>query len=181
MCIITNPTGTYLYSYMQDDAPAFQIPNSRFEYGRLVLKPTIDTNPEENWAVSSGNAGLVTILKKYVDFSKSAEDLYFALVENVKAVTSQEDFSMALSIDDSVQANFPNTLAGCFIYSKLVDGKWTRSTSSMVIGTPKFNDDERLNFGLNYNSCINAWFEDRQIAESDAFLSQGGSSSSNFQ
>lgn len=181
MCLITNPSGTYVYSYMNDDSPAFQIPASKFEYGRLVLKNTIDSNPEEVWAVSSGNTGLITILKKYIDFRKSSEDLYFALIENLQCETSQEDFGMTFTIDDTVQANFPRTLAGCFIFSRLVDGRWTRSTSSMVIGTPKFNDDAGLNFGLNYNSCINAWFEDRQIAESDAFLSQGGSNSSNFQ
>ena len=57
------------------------------------------------------------------------------------------------------------------ILSEFYGGSWLRSNSEMALPNPPLQDQ---NYGLYWNSAVQAWREQMQNADSRLFLEQGG-------
>lgn len=171
-CQITGGNDT-LYCYQGQNGVGEIINNARFNYGRLVLSEAA-IQSDAPYSFTNSQA-LVDKLKTYFDTNKSSAYLVDTLIDNM--IFSVEDDVLTIELNE-YQLN--DALAAAIIFSELNNGKWLRSKATLKIKNPG-NSEVLYNFGLYYGIAIDAWFTKDQIAESDAFLSQGGSAGGNFQ
>lgn len=162
-----------LYSYQGQSGVGEIINNTRFNYGRLVLsEAAIQADAPYTFTTSEA---LVAKLKTYFDMNKSSAYMVDTIFDNM--IFSVEDDSLTIELNEYTLDGID---AAAIIFSELDNGKWLRSKATLKTKIPG-NSSVMNNFGLYYGIAIDAWFTKDAIAESDAFLSQGGSASGNFQ
>lgn len=175
-CIIYGVTGQYLYSFNGDNTPGFQIAQAGFSAVRLCLKQSVsfDTVIEltDDSELSSFNAALNSAF----DLTKS-DAAFVQYVKDAIDIDVEESGAITLTMTaqptiDKIIGNGKHVLAfGTILSQPYADG-WLRSNSYMqLLDIPK--DD--YNYGLYWNSAIQAWFAGQEIADNELFLEQGGS------
>ena len=163
-----------VYKYQEENETGTIINNDLFNYGRMVLSETA-IQADEPYTFTTEQA-LREKIKSYMDTAKSSTVIVNKIIDNI--LFSLSGNTLDITPDEPA---IEEAHAAAIIFSELKNGKWERSKSFMVLGHPSGGTNIISNFGLYYGIAIDAWFKKDQIAESDAFLSQGGSASGNFQ
>lgn len=193
LCMVVNPSAEYQYTYGDEEAPGFQIPYTQYNVQRLVMRATTDLG--ETFVVGQLVDGTFTpvenleshlaeFVMETFDSNLSAEPLmrfmetvlagFYVVSFNPSsgefALTPSEGYNKALN---QVVPEDCAVVAAGFIRSRLVEGTWQRSTTSLVLATP--TEGYYNNFGLLWAIAVDAWFERGAIASDDRFLNEGGS------
>lgn len=192
LCMIVNPSVEYQYTYGDEEAPGFQIPYTQYNVQRLVMRAATDLSEtftvgqlvEGSFTpVESVEEHLAEFVMETFDSNLSAEPFMrfmetvltnFYGVEwvpgNVIELQPVDGYNKALN---GVVPEDTAVVAAGFIRSRLVEGAWQRSTTSLVLSTP--TDGPYNNFGLLWAIAVDAWFERGAIASDDRYLNEGGS------
>lgn len=174
-CLITAQQGQYLYSFNGDDAPGFQIAQAGFTAIRLCLKQTISFDTEIDLSAEDADPAVIAALNSAFDMTKS--DSAFVKYINDSIETDQVNGVVRVKLSaipgiEQIVGNTKKILAfGTILSQPYADG-WLRSNSYMqLLDVPS----DEVNYGLYWNSAIQAWFAGQEIADNELFLEQGGS------
>lgn len=192
LVIIQNSGDGYKYVFNgYSDMPGWVIPYTSMRAARLVVDASIDFNEEIVIDLTPGQTSFSQfILKVYSAFAEStrtdasllawlknwldAED-YNITAEDDNTVSFTFDENAPLIIDkwsENPDTNIGHAYAAGLIRSKLMDnGKWAYSNSFMVLAL--IATTENKNYGLDWNSAIQAWFEKNAITDNSLFLKEG--------
>lgn len=193
LCMIVNPSTGYQYTYGDEPAPGFQIPYTQYNVQRLVMRANTDLN--ETFTVGSLSEGTFTPVESFVEHlaefvmetfdSNLSAAPFMRFVEEIlssgytvdwDAETQTIVYELIPSFDKALNKVVPEdcaVVAAGFVRSRLVEGTWQRSTTSLVLATP--TGGYYNNFGLLWAIAVDAWFERGAIASDDRFLNEGGS------
>lgn len=192
LVIIQNAGSGYKYAFNGDyTMPGWVIPYTSMRAARLVVGADVDFNQEITVDLTQGASNLdefmnkvsaafaasprtdASLLKWFEDWI-NAEGFTLAPVGN-NAVSFTYDTTAPLIINrwsKNPDSNEGHAYAAGLIRSKLMDnGKWAYSNSFMVLEQIAVQDDE--NYGLDWNSAIQAWFEKDAITDNSLFLKEG--------
>lgn len=174
-CFIYGVTGQYLYSFNGDNAPGFQIAQAGFSAVRLCLKQSISFDTIVDLSSEDVGVAFNAALSSALDLTKSDA----AFVQYVKDSIDIDDVdSGAIKLTMTAQPNIDQIIGngkhvlafGTILSQPYADG-WLRSNSYMqLLDIPK----DGYNYGLYWNSAIQAWFAGQEIADNELFLEQGG-------
>ena len=180
----------FKYVFNDDAAPGWVIPYTSMRAARLVMSNDPDvlsqtvvlslSQPNEAARNIMGRVMGVLIgaktdssLFQYLyGYLTDTSNYTAALVNNDTAI--EITFTSALEVDgwSADSDHLGHAYAGGIIRSKYNDnGKWSYSNSFMEIAG--LSDDEWKNYGLEWNSAIQAWFSSQVIASNDLFLKEG--------
>ena len=184
----------FKYVFNGDDTmPGWVVPYTSMRAARLVLSPSVDFNQEvvveiddQNVDYSDFNdkivgaftsaktdASLLTWLKNTMGDSTTANSFSLNSAKTELSVNwASEDFSSidAWCADENTHLGHAYALG--IIRSKLLDnGTWAYSNSFMTLAQLSGTDWE--NYGLDWNSAIQAWFERDAITDNSLFLKEG--------
>ena len=174
-CIIYGVTGQYLYSFNRDDAPGFQIAQAGFSAVRLCLKQTISFDTIVDLSGDEDTGALSAALDNAFDLTKSDAN-FVKYVKEAIDIDIAESGAITLAMTaqptiDLILGNGKHVLAYGTILSQPYANGWLRSNSYMqLLDIPK----EGYNYGLYWNSAIQAWFAGQEIADNELFLERGG-------
>lgn len=174
-CFIYGVTGQYLYTFNGDNAPGFQIAQAGFSAVRLCLKQSISFDTEIDLSGDDEGVAIEAALDSAFDLTKS--DAAFVKyvkdsIENDTAESGEITIKMIAQPGlDSILSSYNHVLAfGTILSQPYADG-WLRSNSYMLLlDIPK----DGYNYGLYWNSAIQAWFAGQEVADNELFLEQGG-------
>lgn len=164
-CFIVGRDNTYLYSFNGDDAPGFQISDSGFKAMRLVVKDSADLT-----ALATTTPTKASILALF-DAQKSDDLLLSWLDEAIVVSTATVNLSQGESLD--AFAPWGTFHVQCYgdILSEFYGSSWLRSNSEMYfVDVPT----TEANYGLYWNSAVQAWKAGGANADALRFLNQGG-------
>ena len=178
----------FKYMFNDDDAPGWVIPYTSMRAARLVVAPDTDFNQTITVTYNNLENTVESLMGKVMEaFAQSAKtDIsLWDMLNDVLSDPSNFTFSVVgtnLEITltakpevDSWSADsdhLGHAYAGGIIRSKFNDnGKWSYSNSFMEIAG--LSDDDWKNYGLEWNSAIQAWFTTNMIASNDLFLKEG--------
>lgn len=184
----------FKYVFNGDDTmPGWVVPYTSMRAGRLVLSPSVDFNQEvvvdvdgqnvdysdfierlSNAFISTKTDGsLLTWLQNTLTDALNAECFSPSGANNEMSVNwASQDFSSidAWCADENTHLGHAYALG--IIRSKLLDnGQWAYSNSFMTLAQLSGTDWE--NYGLDWNSAIQAWFERDTITDNSLFLKEG--------
>lgn len=176
VCLIANPSNSYAYTYgdTETQAPGFQIANTRFFYGRIVLKNNADLEAP----IALGAQQAWPAIEGVIDSEKTSAELFEYLKARIAITVDSDGFTT--SVNDAATLGL-NVLGGCIIFSELDGQKWLRNNAEMKIEIPQIDDAANaLNFGLWSGIALEAWYENLQVADTTKYLEEGGQRSGNF-
>lgn len=196
LVVIQRAGQNYQYAFQSNpEYPGWEIPFTSMRAGRLVVP--LDADLEQQIVVTDAQGvplddtipGLITAAIEAV-FASSVKtdtellsaftawieghdfDITFNEANTVMSLEWDEGVVFAISnyTEDSEGLGFP--YAAGIIRSRLEsDMSWSFSNATMVIAKP--TDVAAENFGLEWNSAIQAWFEKQDVAEDDLYLETG--------
>lgn len=184
----------YQYAYKAEpDVPGWEIPYTSMKAVRLFVAPTVDLNQEfditddqgqplENWEeavyVNVVNAfgqsnrtdrQLLSFIEVWLTANTACD--YDSANATVAVNYAGEKFDFTnYNTDDDTGLGYVYALG--IIRSRLMeDGTWQYSNSAMLLNKPTTVVD--TNFGLDWNSAIQAWFETNEITSNELYLRGG--------
>lgn len=185
---------SYQYAYdAQPDVPGWQIPYTAMRAARLVIDPTVDLTATLPVIVSDGTVS-ATLRQDIIDaiisvFSASSKTDVTLLSQlrtylnaeldeiNVDTTTGASFYISASDPWNYTAANIDADGNG-YIYALgiirsrlLADGTWQYNNTRMTLARP--TTEVATNFGLDWNSAIQAWFEKREVATNELYLHGG--------
>lgn len=173
-CLITAVPGQYLYSLDGDNAPGFQIAQAGFTAIRLCLKQSISFDTEIDLSAEDADPAVIDALKNAFDLSKSDGDFVKYITDSIETNEANGVVQVKLSAIPAIEQITGDTkkvLAFGTILSQPYANGWLRSNSYMqLLDIPT----DEVNYGLYWNSAIQAWFAGQEIADNELFLEQGG-------
>lgn len=180
----------FKYVFNGDDTmPGWVIPYTSMRAGRLVLSTSIDFNQEVVIEIDGQNVDYgdyITAIKGAFNSAKTDSSLLAWLESYISNGTSfaasadndavsinfgQGEYS---NIDEWCKAssNIGHAYALGIIRSKLLDnGQWAYSNTIMTLA--RLSDTDWENYGLDWNSAIQAWFEKNAVTDNSLFLKEG--------
>ena len=179
ICNIFLNDSNIIYSYNGDtESPGFSIKETNFQAIRLVpaagafsMNLTIEAQDDP---VNTIAEAISTIF----DTEKSSDiaiDVMHDLFAHAATGTITNHVCNFTFTNASIWSQFGSSyqaVAGAIILSRLSsNGKWLRSRAEMVLASMATND-----WGLNWNTAIPAWFEERQLTDNTRYLNEGGDS-----
>lgn len=198
LVLIQRASTGYIYAFQQQpEIGGWQIPYTNMKAQRLFLSLDLDLSQPVN-ITDAGGTPVADIAEAVTDAIFNAFDaseksdsklveafrnfFYDALQATYTAGTS----TLALAWDstfpgydiDTYNADSTgvgHVFAAGIIRSRLMDnGSWQYSNAQMLTARPDASEITR-NFGLEWGSAIQAWFEKEQIADDNEYLQAGGS------
>lgn len=149
-------------------APGFVIAGSRFLAMRLVVSAT--ANLSLDVSTMTDTQIKAAILAAFDDAKSDATMLSW--IEDAIDVDGPD---LSLGSGETVDALLDTNefiAAECTILSELSGSTWRRSNSEMTLLNPP---TDSANYGLYWNTAIQAWQEGTVNAEAEQFLDEGGS------
>lgn len=196
LCMIVNGSTDYQYTYGDEGAPGFQIPYTQYNVQRLVMRAAVDLNetfkvgelddegtfdPVESLADHLAEFVMETFdsnlsAAPFMQFMETVLANFYTVTFNevTQVLTLKPTSGYVKPLNKVVPENTAVVAAG-FIRSRLVEGTWQRSTTSLVLSTP--TEGYYNNFGLLWAVAVDAWFERGAIASDDRYLNEGGTQS----
>lgn len=174
-CFIYAVTGQYLYSFNGDNAPGFQIAQAGFSAVRLCLKESVSLDTIVDLSGEDEGAAFNAALDSALDLTKS-DAAFVKFVKDSIDIDQEESGAITLGMTaqpdvQEIIGNDKHVLAFGTILSQPYASGWLRSNSYMqLLDIPK----DGFNYGLFWNSAIQAWFAGQEIADNELFLEQGG-------
>lgn len=180
----------YKFVFQNNDSmPGWVIPYTSMRAARLVLSADVDLNvkyyvPAQNPDASAVWSSICDgILYAFQQSPRTDSTLWGVLANFLNALDTEDDFDGgALSIHfehgfdidswtvDPI-SNLGHAYAVGIIRSKLdTNGKWQYSNTFMQ--TCALATDE-YNYGLEWNSAIQAWFQTNEVAANELYLKEG--------
>lgn len=198
LVLIQRASTGYIYAYQQQpEIGGWQIPYTNMKAQRLFLSLDLDlSKPVE--ITDAGGTPVEDIAETVTDAifdafdaseksdSKLVEAFRNFFYDALQATYTAGASTLALAWDatfpgyDIDTYNADNTgvghvFAAGIIRSRLMDnGSWQYSNAQMLTARPDASEIKR-NFGLEWGSAIQAWFEKEQIADDNEYLQAGGS------
>lgn len=193
--VVIQRSGTgFKYVFNGDDSmPGWVIPYTSMRAGRLVLSPTVDFNQDVVIEINGSDVDYSDFVDKLLlafTSTKTDESLLSWLQEvltNAASNWSVNGANNVLSLnwsrgdypsidgwtkEESSGDNLGHVYALGIIRSKLLDnGTWAYSNSFMTLA--RLSDTDWENYGLDWNSAIQAWFEKDAITDNSLFLKEG--------
>lgn len=164
-CFICGRPNSYLYSYNGDDAPGFQISESTFKAFRLVVKASADLN-----VLATTTPTKADILALF-DYDKSDFQLTDWLSDAIHISGAAIDLSTGEDLDSFGLIGTSHVQAYCDILSEVYGSDWLRSNAEMILYDVPTT---AANYGLYWNSAVQAWKSGGSNADALRFLNQGG-------
>lgn len=184
----------FKYVFNGDDTmPGWVVPYTSMRAARLVLSPSVDFNQEVVVEIDGQNVDYSDFIDKIVAAFTSAKtdvSLLTWLQNTMTDAINAECFTPSGANNEMsvnwAEADFSSIDAWCadenshlghayalgIIRSKLLDnGTWAYSNSFMTLARLSGTDWE--NYGLDWNSAIQAWFERDAITDNSLFLKEG--------
>ena len=181
----------YRYAFNGEPTmPGWMIPYTAMSARRLVLKSDIDLSEQIIYTdttgavLDSGEERLRDAVESAFGDTKTDTAFRRAIVQNLEFIFSDPEtqgvFDVITSqvnqiaLDDFFEDEDGNghAYAAGIIRSRRNGGNWLRSRSVMVLAKP--STSLLTNFGLDWNSAQQAWFETETIADNPEFLDEGG-------
>lgn len=180
----------YKYAFNGDDTMlGWAIPYTSMRAGRLVLKASLDFNDTINIDVDGTNiddSGFTEGIIEAFNTPRTDPSLLAWLQNYLNEGTYEWEFEDDLDVAKLTWETSPgasidswcldsatglgHAYAAGVIRSKLLDnGNWAYSNAFMVLS--RLTDD--FNYGLDWNSAIQAWFEKNAVTDNSLFLKEG--------
>lgn len=187
--VIQNAGEGYKYVFNGDDAmPGWVIPYTSMRAARLVVDQSIDLNEDVTVVIdgqSVTNEDFINAVSNFFLSPKTDDSLLNWLrmfMDSTDWAWTYDADSSQLSItwerspiiDDwtANQRQIGHAYAAGIIRSKLSDnGNWMYSNAFMTLAN--IIAEEYLNYGLDWNSAIQAWFTKNDITDNSLFLKEG--------
>lgn len=184
----------FKYVFNGDDTmPGWVIPYTSMRAARLVLSPSVDFNQDVVVEIDGQNVDYSDFLDKIAAAFTSLKTDSSLLawlratmdnaIDGQSFIPSEGNENMTISwnngdfqnIDDwcaDSNTHLGHAYALGIIRSKLLDnGTWAYSNSFMTLA--RLSDTDWENYGLDWNSAIQAWFEKNAITDNSLFLKEG--------
>lgn len=192
--VTINRTGgdAYRYAYQgEPTTPGWQIPYTAMTAKRLVIEG-VDLSTfvaltdnqgsllEDSSSIVGDCIGQIFASSKTDSVLKETfADWLTAAVDEIIVPSSEDPGGVTiLSTSEPISSLYEDADGNGYVYaagvirSRRNGGNWLRSRSTMIVTRPTGNLN--TNFGLDWNSAQQAWFETEQIAENGEFLDEGG-------
>lgn len=183
----------FKYVFNGDDTmPGWVVPYTSMRAARLVISPSVDFNTEVVVEIDGQSVDYSdfknAIISAFSSSAKTDSSLLAWLDGTIEDSLSTESFSPVggtnemlitwgdgfYNIDEwcALSTHLGHAYALGIIRSKLLDnGQWAYSNSFMTLARLSGTDWE--NYGLDWNSAIQAWFEKNAITDNSLFLKEG--------
>lgn len=178
----------FKYMFNDDDSPGWVIPYTSMRAARLVVPSDTDFNQTIRVDSSDVDSTVEDIMGRVMAVISSSAKTDMSLCDTLNnTISDASNFTSAIvggNLETTLSAKIEvdswsadsnhlgHAYAGGIIRSKYNDnGKWSYSNSFMEIAG--LSDDEWKNYGLEWNSAIQAWFTTNMIASNDLFLKEG--------
>ena len=164
-CFIIGRDDSYLYSFNGDDDPGFQISDSYFVAYRLVVKESADLNA---LATTTPTAAAIRDL---FDTNKSDAQLISWINDALNVSGASVDLTNGEDLLTYGLFGSSHIQCYCDILSEMYGSTWLRSNAEMIMYDVPTTPE---NYGLYWNSAVQAWKAGGANADSLRFLNQGG-------
>lgn len=164
-CFIIGRNNSYLYSLYGENDPGFQISDSAFKAFRLVVKENVDLN------AVFGAAPTTPLVMSMFDSERSDSQILDYIEESIDIDESEVNLNNAPDVDTFQLFGSAHVQAYGDILSEFYNTSWLRSNSEMVLLDVPTTDK---NYGLYWNSAVQAWKAGGANADALRFLNQGG-------
>lgn len=165
--LCNNVNNAYVFNN-DPSSPGFVIAGARFLAMRLVVKADAafgtDVTAMTSQQIQAAILGAFDSTKSDAVLLSWIEDA-LAVADGAVNIENGEDLTAALDTNEFVAAETT-------ILSELSGSTWRRSNSEMSLLNPPTST---LNYGLYWNTAIQAWQQSSVNAEAEQFLDEGGS------
>lgn len=184
----------FKYVFNGDDTmPGWVVPYTSMRAARLVLSPSVDFSQDVIVEIDNGSADYTDFIDKITNaFTSPKTDgslLTWMIGSMVQAIGSttfspnmpsnemvinwvEDDFEYIDEWCANQSTHLGHAYALGIIRSKLLDnGSWAYSNTFMTLAGLSGTDWQ--NYGLDWNSAIQAWFEKDAITDNSLFLKEG--------
>lgn len=165
-CFITAKNNSYLYAFNgETDNPGFAISNSGFRAFRIVVKESADLN-----ALVTTTPSAAAIMALF-DSSKSDFQMLDWIEEALKVTSATVDLSSGEDLEAFGLFGTSYCQGYADILSEFYGSSWLRSNSEIILVDVPQSDK---NYGLYWNTAVQAWKAGGANADALRFLNQGG-------
>lgn len=180
----------YKYAFQGDDSmPGWVIPYTSMRAGRLVVDPSVGMNDDITIEIDGTTVDSSEFISAILTSFSTSEKTDGTLITWLSGFLDSGDWEWTWNAEtQSLRLNwerYPDVnswtqnndeigyaYAAGIIRSKLADnGNWMYSNAFMTLA--RIAADGVANYGLDWNSAIQAWFEKNAVTDNSLFLKEG--------